>query len=60
MQKLICMFENNLTELNTLLNSGWEIVDIKTFCQPVAEGGHGYNREGTYGCYVLLEKDKVK
>lgn len=56
-QKLICVYANMTTELNTYLAQGWKIINIVPFGQPVSLGGHGYVDHGEYGCYVVIERE---
>jgi len=56
-QKIIIVNYEQLDEVNLLLDSGWEVVSISPFSQPVAVSSAYYTElHGKYGAYVLLQR----
>lgn len=59
-RKVIIVKGNGISELENLLNQGWEVEHIASFSQSVSNGqGYGIST-GIYGAYVILKyKEKV-
>lgn len=56
--KVLIVYKDCISELETLLKKGWEIQHITAFTQSVAMSGNSYgNMRGDYGIYVILRKE---
>lgn len=57
-RKVIIVKGNSISELENLLNQGWEVEHIASFSQNVSNGqGYGI-ATGIYGAYVILKHKK--
>ena len=55
-RKVIIIKGNSISELENLLNQGWEVEHIASFSQNVSNGqGYGI-ATGIYGAYVILKR----
>ena len=61
MQKLIKIddtYDDTITEINKLLQEGWEITQMCSFAEPVALAANRYDIvKGNYGALLLLKKE---
>ena len=58
MEKIMFIDRDYVSSINLTLKEGWKVKTIVPVMEPVSAGS-SYHQSGTYGAYVVLEKEDV-